>query len=460
MTDPSATRSGPSFRDPDATLFSVHGRMLRAVSQRLAPDVDAFLDSSFYLSRRDSSIVATSRPASVPDVVLPRSMPVGRWLEHDPIEFPTFPFEWPFSYLRAAALLTLDLLFDALADGWTLKDGAATNVQFRGSCPVFVDVPSFVPYREDEPWAGYRQFCEHFLAPLLVEAKTRLDPRPWLRGCPCGLDLAVASRLLPRRSWLDVRTLLHIHLHALALRGGAVVSRRPPIPRHRLRALVASIRSQLASLRPQHRSRWSRYDPASSYDDPDLAEKSRIVREFLLRLRPRRVLDVGSNRGDYSLLALQCGTREVVGVDSDPGCADLAASRVNPHSGSATFLVVDVANSTASPGWLARERSSFESRLGRFDCVLCLALVHHLVFSCNLPLAEIVAWLAARAPRGLVEFVPSSDPRVHAIAGARREFFQEYDPGHFESLLRSRFALVRAHRVGTGGRIIFEYCLT
>ena len=186
VTEPLRTRSGASFRDPDATLFCVDGRLVRAVSERLAPDVVAFLDSGFYRSRRGSSIVETCRADPPPDVVLPRSMPVGLWLEHDPIEFPTLPFEWPFSYLRSAALLTLDLLFDALGEGWTLKDGSATNVQFRRCTPVFVDIPSFVPYREDEPYAGYRQFCEHFLAPLLVEAMTPLDPRPWSRSRGCG----------------------------------------------------------------------------------------------------------------------------------------------------------------------------------------------------------------------------------------------------------------------------------
>src|SRR5205085_4824998 len=63
-----------------------------------------------------------------------------------------------------------------------LKDSTPYNVQFRGARPVFVDVGSFEPLREGEPWAGYRQFCMLFLYPLLLEAWKGVPFQPWLRG--------------------------------------------------------------------------------------------------------------------------------------------------------------------------------------------------------------------------------------------------------------------------------------
>ena len=35
---------------------------------------------------------------------------------------------------------------------------------------MFIDVGSFEPLREGDPWAGYRQFCQTFLFPLMLQA--------------------------------------------------------------------------------------------------------------------------------------------------------------------------------------------------------------------------------------------------------------------------------------------------
>ena len=46
------------------------------------------------------------------------------------------------------------------------QQGYAYNQQFRGAAPVFIDVGSFEAYGGG-PWAGYRQFCQTILFPLL-----------------------------------------------------------------------------------------------------------------------------------------------------------------------------------------------------------------------------------------------------------------------------------------------------
>ena len=64
-------------------------------------------------------------------------------LRHERIPFVSYPYEWPFSMLKDAALLQLELLRRALGEGLTLKDASPYNVQWRGARPVFVDVGSF-----------------------------------------------------------------------------------------------------------------------------------------------------------------------------------------------------------------------------------------------------------------------------------------------------------------------------
>jgi hypothetical protein len=53
-------------------------------------------------------------------------------VEHPRIPFVSYPYEWPFSALEAAALFHLDLQIDLLADGVMMSDASANNVQFIG----------------------------------------------------------------------------------------------------------------------------------------------------------------------------------------------------------------------------------------------------------------------------------------------------------------------------------------
>jgi hypothetical protein len=95
------------------------------------------------------------------------------------------PYEWSFSQLKHAALLTLAIQEQALQFNLSLKDSSAYNIQFVGVRPVLMDTLSFEPYVEGRPWVAYRQFCQHFLAPLAVMSKVDIRLQrllPGLRG--------------------------------------------------------------------------------------------------------------------------------------------------------------------------------------------------------------------------------------------------------------------------------------
>ena len=51
------------------------------------------------------------------------------------------------------------------------QDATAYNVQFRDGRPILIDSLSFAPLEDGAPWIAYRQFCEHFLAPLALMAR-------------------------------------------------------------------------------------------------------------------------------------------------------------------------------------------------------------------------------------------------------------------------------------------------
>ena len=118
--------------------------------------------------------------------------------------------------LRDAALLQLDLLLAALDEGMSLKDASAYNVQWKGAAPVFVDVASFYKRTAGEPWVGYRQFCQMFLYPLLLQAYRDVPFQPWLRGSIDGIDAEVCLRLLSARDYVRAGVFAHVYLQAKA----------------------------------------------------------------------------------------------------------------------------------------------------------------------------------------------------------------------------------------------------
>ena len=103
----------------------------------------------------------------------------------------------------------------ALTHGMTLKDASSFNVQFIGKTPVFIDTLSFAAYEPGAPWQGYKQFCEHFLAPLAV-ATTSTQNIPSLKTMIDGIPLELATKLLPAKTRLQWELTTHLFLHNTA----------------------------------------------------------------------------------------------------------------------------------------------------------------------------------------------------------------------------------------------------
>ena len=444
------------------------GRVFRGVAHGAAEHFRAFIRSEFFRENAGERIVETWEVA--PNAVVEAGIPppeVGAWTmwaEHEALPLVTYPYEWPFEYLKQAACLTLDLLVDALGNGYTLKDASAFNVQFIDSRPIFMDVLSFVEYEEGAPFLGYKQFCEQFLAPLCLTALAGIEFNQWFRGRLDGLDLIETSRALPLSTRFRPQVLMHIHSQAWAMRKlESTPTRTRPgvnrrrIPRRNLIALASGLRHYTKSLRRDRRTYWQKYSAHNSYDERSRASKTRIAREFVTRTAPTRLLDLGCNDGEYSKVAIDAGAGSVIGVDADGGALDLAAQQARNASWPAQFLFWDVANPSPEQGWMREERTALEERLGHVDAVFCFALIHHIVIGRNIPLHEFVQWVCALAPRGLIEFVPKSDPMTQGLLRNREDVFERYDRKHFEQALGEHARIVHAHDLAPTTRTIFEF---
>ena len=202
-----------SFRDPSGFLFSREGVLYRQVNQVYAADFTRLMDSGLYdklikaglLIPHVESDLKPAQPELAFKVIRPERVP-----------FISYPYEWSFGQLKDAALATLSIQKRALKLGMSLKDASAYNIQFYNGKPVLIDTLSFETYQEGEPWVAYRQFCQHFLAPLALMAYRDVRLSQLLRVYIDGIPLDLASELLPGRTRWNLGLATHIHLHASA----------------------------------------------------------------------------------------------------------------------------------------------------------------------------------------------------------------------------------------------------
>jgi SAM-dependent methyltransferase len=393
--------------------------------------------------------------------------PDGGWayaLTHERLPFVSYPYEWSFSMLKDAATLQLRLLSAALEEDLVLKDATPYNVQWRGVQPVFVDIGSFERARPGEPWAGYRQFCSLFLYPLMLQAYKGVPFQPWLRANLEGMDPTTFRALFGRRDATRPGMFRHVFLHAslerrYADRGADVRSglQEAGFDRRLIAASVSSLSSVLAKLRPREaESTWRGYDTNCSYDEHETAAKEQFVRRAVGAERRGLVWDLGCNEGRYSRIAAGCADF-VVAIDSDDAVVDALYASLRDEGNHVILpLVADLANPSPAMGWAGAERRSLTER-GHPDLVLCLALVHHLSISRNVPLREIVRWLRALDSEVVVELPERSDPMVQRLLSSKRaDAHPDYTRAGFEAALGSRFRVVDSLQLASGTRTLYH----
>jgi hypothetical protein len=457
-----------SFRDPDSRVFYSDGAVLRALSERGAEDWRALAGSRLFAEETASGrLVGTEETELGGDLSLGRGAAAAALLRHERIPFVSYPYEWTPGMLRDAALLQLDLQLAALDEDLTLKDATPYNVQFHGARAVFVDVGSFERLREGEPWIGYRQFCELYLYPLLLGAWKGVAFQPWLRGSLEGIRPGEMRALMSFRDRFRRGALAHVFLHARLERsysasgktGGDVKKelRSAGFGKELVRANVRKMRKLVDGLSWEPPAGvWTAYRGDNTYTDADTAAKDAFVERAAGALHPQLVWDLGCNDGRYAeICARHAGL--VVAVDSDPAPVELLYRELRDAGRSDILpLTLDLVDASPGLGWRGRERRRLEDR-GRPGLVLCLALLHHVSITGNVPVVEYVAWLADLRADVVIEFVRREDPMVKRLLAAKAEgTHPDYDEAFFERALGEAFEIERREELPSGTRVLYH----
>lgn len=444
-----------TFRDPQGRLLRDGDRVLREVypehTEKVLSWIRSPLAQKWMKTRR---LVPTTLVDAPPDSPL--------LLEHEPIFFPSYPWEWTPSQWIDAGLLTLDLCGEALATGYILKDATPLNILFSGAKSIFVDVLSFEERDPKSPlWIAYAQFVCTFLLPLAAHVylgwplSASQQQRDGYEPADLAPWLSFAQRWrAPFRSLVTLPMLLERNARLKQSRRG-VGSRQisadlsAPI----LRSTLRTARKRLLSLKPSVRvSRWSNYAAAAAHYKPEEhSAKQDFVRRTLAEIRPAHVLDVGANTGTYSRIAASCGAN-VVAWDSDVQASDLNWSEAHRAGLSILPLAVDFARPTPAVGWRNDECSSLLSRArGRFDCVLMLGVLHHLLLSDQIPLPAILDQIAEITSRwAILEWIPKEDPKFEELSRGRHELYAHLHENYFVRLLSEKFSVRSCERLANG----------
>jgi ribosomal protein L11 methylase PrmA len=441
-----------SFRDPAGFVFERETEVYRAISGAYKADYDCLMTSGLYEA-------LTAKRQLIPhlETDMPRPDGVALVIKPERIPFISYPYEWCFSQLREAALLTLGIQAKALDFDMTLKDASVFNITWRQGRPIFMDTLSLVRLKPDAPWAAYGQFCSHFLAPLALMSHKDIRLQKLIQTNIGGIPLDLASSLLPKRTWLKLGQLVHIHLHARSQKKHAdsAVKARAALDKKAFRNLIEGLRIMVEGFKlPDVVTEWGDYYNDTNYSPAQFQEKKDVVAVWIKEAAPGRVCDLGANDGTFSRLAAQTAAI-VVAADIDPIAVEKNCRRCKKDKDEVTVpLLADLTQPSPGLGWELKERSSLFERL-KPELGLALALVHHLAIGNNVPLPKICSLLSGLAPSWIVEFPDKPDSQVRRLLLNREDIFPDYNQPAFEAALKCFFDIKDKRHITESQRTLY-----
>ena len=379
-------------------------------------------------------------------------------IKPEKIPFISYPYEWSFSQLKDAALLTLRIQKAAMKYGMTLKDGSAFNIQFHNGHPIFIDTLSFEIYEEGQIWKPYKQFCQHFLAPLALISKKDVRLNLLSKTFIDGIPIDLAAKLLPKTTFGNFGLMAHIHAHAKSQKhyeDKDAKIKQKTLSKRSFEGLIESLKSSIEKMTwNEDNTEWGDYYSDTNYTEKSFEEKKQFISLAIDQVKPKLVWDMGANTGVFSRLASTKGIN-TISYDIDPLAVEknylLSSQNSEQHI---LPLILDLTNPSSGIGWNHDERMSIIQR-GPADMVFALALVHHLAISNNVPLNKLAEFFSQISKFLIIEFVPKSDSQVKRLLLTRDDIFENYDVKNFELEFSKFFKIINSKKITDSERTIY-----
>lgn len=447
---------GSSFRDPSGYVFNEGGIFYRAINNCYKTNFQFLEKSGLYekLLKKNLVISYTDVTEKIShSVTEPYKIILPEQISHI-----SYPYEWCFSQLKDAALLTLKIQEISIKHGMSLKDASAYNIQFHNGLPIMIDTLSFEKYEEGEPWVAYRQFCQHFLAPLTLASYVDIKSIKLLQLYIDGIPLDYTVNQLPLNSIFKPFVFMHLYLHSRLQNSNSnkVKKQKKSVSKVAMLGLIGNLRSAINSLNwNPNGTEWAEYYDNTNYSPLSMDKKYGIIDKMITSIEPSRLWDIGGNTGEFTRLASAKGINSIL-FDIDYSAIE-KSYRQGKTKGERNIesFVMDFTNPSPGIGWNNNERPSIFNR-DSADMVLALALIHHLCISNNLPFELVVNFFSKLTTSYLViEFVPKSDSQVERLLSTREDIFVNYNQKSFEQSFTRLFNIINIEKVDNSERTIY-----
>jgi 2-polyprenyl-3-methyl-5-hydroxy-6-metoxy-1,4-benzoquinol methylase len=278
-----------------------------------------------------------------------------------------------------------------------------------------------------------------------------------------GLELHFVSKLLPIRSWFKLSIVLHIHLHAILdrifssykqrevgkIKNEVVVSKR------KLIAILDDIKSLVKKLNwSPIGTEWANYYKCNNYADSSFKSKKIIIEIFLREIKPTVVWDIGANTGYFSEVASSLGSL-VISMDLDVAAVEMNYLKQKSEGNKLILpILMNITNPSPNLGWALQERYSLINR-GPADCILALALIHHLALTHNIPLYKISNFFSLCSKYLIIEFIPKNDSKVVELLKNKIDSYYDYTQSDFVKYFSADFVIMEIHAIIGSNRTLF-----
>ena len=443
-----------SFRDRSGFLFYYENEIYRIINFSYKKQYEKLMNSELYQKLEEKNLIITHSEIENLDI----DCDYYKIIKPEKIPFISYPYEWSFSQLKDAALLTLRIQKAAMKYGMTLKDGSAFNIQFHNGHPIFIDTLSFEIYEEGQIWKPYKQFCQHFLAPLALISKKDVRLNLLSKIFIDGIPIDLAAKLLPKTTFGNFGLMAHIHAHAKSQKhyeDKDAKIKQKTLSKRSFEGLIESLKSSIEKMTwNEDNTEWGDYYSDTNYTEKSFEEKKQFISLAIDEIKPKLVWDMGANTGVFSRLASTKGIN-TISYDIDPLAVEknylLSSQNSEQHI---LPLILDLTNPSSGIGWNHDERMSIIQR-GPADMVFALALVHHLAISNNVPLNKLAEFFSQISKFLIIEFVPKSDSQVKRLLLTRDDIFENYDVKNFELEFTKFFKIINSKKIIDSERTVY-----
>ncbi len=438
-----------SFKDPSGYVFMQDHKVFRRVRPTYFSEYEYLINSGLYRQ-------LTAEKLLIPHKLIKKNK---EELIIEPVQIPfiSYPYEWSFSQFKDAAIQTLKIQKLALDCGMSLKDASSYNIQFFEGGPILIDTLSFERYQQGQGWKAYRQFCMHFLSPLILMSLVDIRLNKLMQVYLDGIPLDLTNSLLHYKSWFNLGALIHIKAHAKAefkFSDIDLSKSTKPMKLSSLYGLIDHLEGMIKKLKLRTQlSEWADYYKDTNYSAKAFVHKKHIIKSLINQIKPKQIWDLGANDGTFSRLVSE--RNSVISLDIDPLAVDYNY-RFNKshHIQNCLPLVFDLTNPSPGLGWANMERLSLIRR-GPTDLIMVLALVHHLVISNNLNFEMIADFFSKITRYLIIEFVPKEDSQVQKLLRNRQDIFTHYNLTNFEKDFKRKFTILSSQLIKDSTRRIY-----